>query len=130
MAQVSGGRSDMRNGRDPHTHTRTHAHTHTRTRAHTHTRTHARRRQSTQYKASMARMTRDPQEQLPTSSTAAKADDLGGLVGLIAPHAKFIMMPLVPVLWCVLAVTVLDREMLLSAWFMPFLGIFSGTTRP
>ena len=83
-----------------------------------------------QYKASMARMTREEQGQLPTSSTAGKADDLGGLVGLIAPHAKFIMMPLVPVMWCVLAVTVLDREMLLSAWFMPFLGIFSGTTRP
>ena len=42
-------------------------------------------------------------------------------------HADFILMPLLPILWCLLLVFTLNREQLLSAWGMPLLGIFSAT---
>ena len=42
-------------------------------------------------------------------------------------HADFILMPVLPILWCLLLVTTLNREDLLSAWGMPLLGIASAT---
>lgn len=45
----------------------------------------------------------------------------------ISKHAASFMNTYLPLLWCVLIVTTLDRQMLLSAWFMPLLGIFSAT---
>ena len=42
-------------------------------------------------------------------------------------YADFILMPLLPILWCLLLVATLNRDQLLSAWGMPLLGIFSAT---
>jgi len=42
-------------------------------------------------------------------------------------HADFILMPLLPMAWCLLLIGTLDREKILSAWGMPLLGIGSAT---
>lgn len=42
-------------------------------------------------------------------------------------HADFILMPVLPILWCLLLVATLSREDVLSAWGMPLLGIGSAT---
>lgn len=42
-------------------------------------------------------------------------------------HADFILMPILPILLCLLLVTTMNRDQLLSAWFMPLLRIFSAT---
>ena len=42
-------------------------------------------------------------------------------------HADFILMPLLPLVWCLLLVSTLSRDEMLSAWGMPLLGIVSAT---
>ena len=42
-------------------------------------------------------------------------------------HADFILMPLLPLAWCLLLVATLTRDEMLSAWGMPLLGIGSAT---
>ena len=42
-------------------------------------------------------------------------------------HADFILMPVLPILWCLLLVTTLNRDDFLSALGMPLLGIMSAT---
>mmetsp|Transcript_18307 Transcript_18307/g.42157 ORF Transcript_18307/g.42157 Transcript_18307/m.42157 type:complete len:411 (-) Transcript_18307:672-1904(-) len=45
----------------------------------------------------------------------------------LSAHAGILLMPILPLLWCALVVSVMDREMILSAWAMPFLGIASAS---
>lgn len=42
-------------------------------------------------------------------------------------HADFILMPVLPILWCLLLVTTLNQQDVLSAYGMPLLGIASAT---
>jgi len=42
-------------------------------------------------------------------------------------YAYFIMMPVLPLLWCLLFLFTMDREMILSAYAMPLLGIASAS---
>ena len=42
-------------------------------------------------------------------------------------HADFILMPLLPLAWCLLLVSTLSRDEMLSAYGMPLLGIGSAT---
>jgi len=45
----------------------------------------------------------------------------------LTKYSGFIMMPVLPLLWCILLVTTLDREMVSSAIAMPLLGICSAS---
>ena len=49
------------------------------------------------------------------------------IVAYLRPHADFILMPVLPLCWCLLLVSTLSRDDLLSAWAMPLLGIGSAT---
>lgn len=48
-------------------------------------------------------------------------------VAYLQRHADFLLMPILPLLWCLLLISTLSREDLLSAWGMPLLGIGSAT---
>ena len=48
-------------------------------------------------------------------------------VAYLQRHADFILMPVLPILWCLLLVTTLNRHDVLSAYGMPLLGIASAT---
>jgi len=48
------------------------------------------------------------------------------LISFLQRHAAFLLMPVLPLLWCILLVCTLDRDELLSASAMPLLGIGSA----
>lgn len=48
------------------------------------------------------------------------------LISNLERHAAFLLMPVCPLLWCILLICTLDRDALLSAYAMPLLGIFSA----
>jgi uncharacterized membrane protein YfcA len=96
-----------------------------------------------QYKASMERWRvgqekaeeeEDPtplllprEEDHPPRNNKHKTTTLELLLAWFERHAKVLMMPVLPLLWCLLCVTTLNREMLLSAYAMPLLGIASAS---
>ena len=49
------------------------------------------------------------------------------IVEWLQERSSFLLMPVLPLLWCVLLISTLDRNMLLSAAAMPLLGIGSAT---
>eukprot|EP00586_Coscinodiscus_wailesii_P015003 CAMPEP_0172506714 /NCGR_PEP_ID=MMETSP1066-20121228/197561_1 /TAXON_ID=671091 /ORGANISM="Coscinodiscus wailesii, Strain CCMP2513" /LENGTH=349 /DNA_ID=CAMNT_0013283863 /DNA_START=17 /DNA_END=1066 /DNA_ORIENTATION=- len=44
-----------------------------------------------------------------------------------AKLSRFIMMPIIPILWCILLLATMDREMITSTYAMPLLGICSAS---
>lgn len=49
------------------------------------------------------------------------------ILAWLEEHAAFLMMPCFPLLWCVLFLSTMDRDMVLSAYAMPLLGIVSAS---
>lgn len=94
-----------------------------------------------QYKASIDRMfpkENDEEDDLRPlmmddergETTNREADALEHLPSILVwlhKHASFLMMPVLPSLWCLLFLSTMDREMLLSAYAMPLLGIGSAS---
>ena len=48
------------------------------------------------------------------------------LISKLERYAAFLLMPVLPLLWCILLLSTLDRDALLSAYAMPLLGIGSA----
>eukprot|EP00559_Dactyliosolen_fragilissimus_P004079 CAMPEP_0184861020 /NCGR_PEP_ID=MMETSP0580-20130426/5795_1 /TAXON_ID=1118495 /ORGANISM="Dactyliosolen fragilissimus" /LENGTH=368 /DNA_ID=CAMNT_0027358345 /DNA_START=24 /DNA_END=1127 /DNA_ORIENTATION=- len=109
-----------------------------------------------QYKASMERMSRDDNndkesssiqkntiktitsqsiasEQLDPEEPSQRNDNEVSMVVTnpalksLRKYSGFLMMPVIPLLWCILFLTTMNREMLLSAYAMPLLGICSAS---
>uniref|UniRef100_A0A7S0B1Z2 Membrane transporter protein n=1 Tax=Minutocellus polymorphus TaxID=265543 RepID=A0A7S0B1Z2_9STRA len=85
----------------------------------------------------------EPQKALLSSEAERNNDHLNGnghdghvgqavilshpILSYLQRHADFILMPVLPLLWCGLLVSTLNRDDILSAWGMPLLGIGSAT---
>jgi uncharacterized membrane protein YfcA len=61
------------------------------------------------------------------TTTLEEEESSSLLLAWFEQHAKVLMMPVLPLLWCLLCVTTLNREMVLSAYAMPLLGIASAS---
>lgn len=99
-----------------------------------------------QYKASMERIERleidgtneEGQNLLAVNGTKGAEDQFESdyivihqpsnpFLSWLEAHTGFIMMPILPLLWCALFIATMDRQSLLSAWAMPLLGICSAS---
>jgi len=49
------------------------------------------------------------------------------IISTLERHGKFLLMPVLPLLWCVFFMTIMDREKLSTSYAMPILGIVSAT---
>jgi uncharacterized membrane protein YfcA len=81
-----------------------------------------------QYKASMDRMFR-PLEEDPTQFLRNEPEPDAShhpLLNWLEQHAKILLLPVLPLCWCVLLVCTMTREMMLDAYAMPLLGISSA----
>lgn len=49
------------------------------------------------------------------------------IVSWLQQHAQILLMPILPVLWCILFISCMDRQSLQQSYAMPLLGIVSAT---
>lgn len=109
-----------------------------------------------QHKAAMERISREDEEgdknQMQLSSQQSDSDDIeechgrtreqitprpndnnsnttdhSAILSFLRKHGAVIMMPIIPILWCILLLIVMDHEMIMSAYAMPLLGICSAS---
>mmetsp|Transcript_20556 Transcript_20556/g.30900 ORF Transcript_20556/g.30900 Transcript_20556/m.30900 type:complete len:348 (+) Transcript_20556:218-1261(+) len=81
-----------------------------------------------QYKASMERIHRDDANaETLFEISLEEPPDRNKYVVMLEKNASFLLMPVLPLLWCLLLVCTMNRPMLMSAYAMPLLGIFSAS---
>ena len=90
-----------------------------------------------QYKASMERMF-DEEKDKPSNNVedeekqhqqhpVLQLQSQHPILSWLEKHAPFLMMPVLPLLWCCLFLSTMDRQLLLSSYAMPLLGIVAAT---